>query len=173
MNAGLTSLNVVALAIDPSTPARIYATDGGVCEYLTAAGPFGFYTLPPCRVADPPGPWGSPSLVAGSDRSLALAGQCGIPTDAAAVSLNLTVVQPTDGPGHLTIYPRGVPLPVASTINYRAGQIRANNAIVPLGSDGDISVRCTQGSGTTDMVIDASRACSRHPYRRVTKIEMA
>jgi photosystem II stability/assembly factor-like uncharacterized protein len=160
MNAGLTNLIVRAFAIDPSTPARIYAgTDGGVYEYLTAAGPFGFYTVPPCRVADtrdPPGPWGSPSLVAGSDRSFALAGQCGIPPDAAAVSLNLTVVEPTDGPGHLTIYPRGAPLPVVSTINYRAGQIRANNVIVSLDSAGDISVHCGQGSGTADMVIDVN-----------------
>jgi len=68
----------------------------------------------------------------------------------------LAVVEPTDGPGHLTIYPRGNPLPVASTINYRAGQIRANNVIVSLGSAGDISVHCGQGSGTADIVIDVN-----------------
>ena len=40
MNAGLTNPFVNALAIDPSTPARLYAgTDGGVYEYLSAGGP--------------------------------------------------------------------------------------------------------------------------------------
>jgi hypothetical protein len=126
---------------------------------LTITAPNNFFTVTPCRVVDtrnPAGPLGGPSLVAGADRSFVLAGQCGIPADALAVALNMTVVLPTDGPGHLTLYPGGAPLPLASTINYRAGQIRANNAIIPLGSAGDIVVRCGQGSGTADMVIDVN-----------------
>ena len=126
---------------------------------LTITAPNNFFTVTPCRVVDtrnPAGPFGGPSLVAGADRSFVLAGQCGIPADALAVALNVTVVLPTDGPGHLTLYQGGASLPLASTINYRAGQIRANNAIIPLGSAGDIAVRCGQGSGTADMVIDVN-----------------
>jgi hypothetical protein len=125
----------------------------------SACTPAGFYTLSPCRLADTrsaSGPMGGPSLVAGASRSLTLAGQCGIPAGAQAVSVNVTVVQPTAGPGFLTLYPGGTSLPVASTVNYSAGQIRGNNVIVPLGSAGDILVWCGQGGGTADMVIDVN-----------------
>ena len=119
-------------------------------------GPFSFFTLPPCRVVDTRnavGAYGGPALIAGKDRSFIFVGQCGIPVGATAVSLNVTVVQPT-GPGFLTLYPGGTTLPLAATINYRVGRVRANNAVVPLGAAGDISVRCGQGSGTVNLVID-------------------
>jgi hypothetical protein len=118
-----------------------------------------FYTLSPCRLIDtrnPVGPYGGPSLVAGASRSFVLAGQCGIPLTATAVSLNVTVVSPTTGPGHLTVYPGGASLPLASTINYNQGNIRANNATIPLGSAGDIAVYCGQGSGTANLVVDTN-----------------
>jgi len=99
---------------------------------------------------------GGPSLVAGANRSFTLAGQCGIPAGARAVSVNVTVVQATAGPGFLTLYPGGTSLPVASTINYKASQTRGNNAILPLGSAGDIVVWCGQSGGTANMVIDVN-----------------
>jgi photosystem II stability/assembly factor-like uncharacterized protein len=158
MNAGLSNLFVNALAIDPSNPARLHAgTDAGVYAFLTAAVPFGFYTVPPCRVVDtrnPTDPHGGPSLVAGSGRTFIVAGQCGIPATATAVALNAVVVSPTTGPGYLTVYPGGAALSQTSTINYVQGDIRANNAIVPLGANGDIAVYCAQGSGTADLVVD-------------------
>ena len=122
-------------------------------------GGVGFFTVAPCRLVDtrnPDSPLGGPPLIAGTDRSFPLAGQCGIPAGARAVSVNVAVVQPTDGPGYLTLYPGASSLPVASTINYRAGQIRGNNAIIALGAAGDILVRCEQGSGTANMVIDVN-----------------
>ena len=82
-----------------------------------------------------------------------MAGQCGIPPEADALAVNVTVTEPTAG-GHITIYPLGVSLPLASTINYRAGQTRANNAIVPLGVNDSLAVFCGQSSGTTHFVID-------------------
>jgi hypothetical protein len=116
----------------------------------------GFYTLVPCRVADTrdtPGPYGGPALSGLTSRTFVLAGPCGIPPEADAVAINITVTQPT-ALGHLTIYPLGVPLPVASTINYSAGQTRANNAIVPLGTNDSIVVFSGQPSGTTHFLID-------------------
>jgi hypothetical protein len=116
----------------------------------------GFYTLVPCRVADTrdaPGPYGGPALSGLTSRTFVLAGPCGIPPEADAVAINVTVTQPT-ALGHLTIYPLGVPLPVASTINYSAGQTRANNAIVPLGTNDSIVVFSGQPSGTTHFLID-------------------
>ncbi len=117
----------------------------------------GFYTVSPCRVVDTrnaTGPYGGPSLATGASRTFAVAGQCGIPATAKAAALNVTVVSPTTGPGFLTVYPAGAPLPLASMLNYNQGAIRANNAIIQLGSGGSITVFCGQGSGTADLVID-------------------
>jgi hypothetical protein len=116
----------------------------------------GFYTLVPCRVADTrdaEGPYGAPALQAGATRSFPMAGRCGIPGEADAVAVNVTVTQPT-APGHLVIYPFGTALPPASTINYAAGQTRANNAIVRLGSIDSIAVTCGQSTGTTHFILD-------------------
>lgn len=59
-----------------------------------------------------------------------------VPPDASAVVLNLTVTAPA-GPGFVTVFPTGVPRPIASSINVDvAGQTIANLVTVPIG-DGD------------------------------------
>jgi len=117
-----------------------------------------FYTVTPCRVIDtrdPAGAFGGPALAAGATRGVTVGGQCGISNVAIAVSVNVTVIAPTAG-GYLTLFPSGAPMPVASTINYRAGQIRANNAILALGTGGAVSVFGGQGSGTVHFVVDVN-----------------
>lgn len=137
---------------------RDYAEGGtGVAVPLniTISVPSNFYTLAPCRVADtrdPNGPYGGPALVAGTERVFAIAGQCGIPLSAKAVSLNVTVTQPT-GPGHIILYPGGTAPQLSSAINYRPGQTRANNAIVPLGVGGTLAV---QSAASTHFIIDVN-----------------
>jgi len=116
----------------------------------------GFYTLTPCRLADTrgdPGPFGGPALQAGATRSFVMVGSCGIPAEADAIAVNIAVTQPT-ALGHVVIYPLGVALPMTSTINYSAGQTRANNAIVQVGTNGSIAATCGQASGTTHFIID-------------------
>jgi hypothetical protein len=54
------------------------------------------------------------------------------------------------------VYPAGSAVPATSTINYRAGQTRANNAIVPLGLSGDINVVSGQPSGTVHFILDVN-----------------
>jgi hypothetical protein len=102
---------------------------------------------------DAAGPYGGPALSAGATRAFVMAGPCGIPPEADAVAVNVTVTQPT-APGYLTLYPLGVARPLASTINYGPAQTRANNAIVQLGSGGSIVVTCGQSSGATHLIID-------------------
>jgi len=117
-----------------------------------------FYTVTPCRVLDtrsPSGPYGGPALVAGASRTFVLAGQCGIPTTATAVSSNLTVTQPTAA-GDLRALPGGLPMPTVSVINYMAGQTRANDANVSLGGLGEIAVRCDQASGSVHFILDVN-----------------
>jgi hypothetical protein len=101
------------------------------------------------------GPFGGPPLQAGTVRTFTMTGSCGVPQNATAVSVNVTVAGPT-APGYLTIFPAGAPLPLASMLNYGSGQIRANNAIVPIGTGGSIAVFCGQGSGTTEFIIDVN-----------------
>lgn len=132
--------------------------DIGCYEYRPPAAT-SFHTLTPCRVLDtrnPAGPYGGPSLSDSGARVFVLAGQCGIPAGATAVSVNLAAVSPTAGPGFFTVYPGATLRPLSSTINYRAGQTRANNAVVPLGVAGDVVVYCKQGTGTADLVLDVN-----------------
>lgn len=59
-------------------------------------------------------------------------------------------------PGYITMYPGGELLPLASTINYGAGQTRANNAVLRLGSGGTATATCGQGEGSVDVIIDTT-----------------
>ncbi len=118
-----------------------------------------FYTVTPCRVVDtrnPAGPYGGPALQSDGTRVFAPAGQCGIPSSATAVAVNVAVTQPSNGPGFLTLYPAGQPRPLASSINFRAGQTRANNAILALSGSGARAVYCFQGVGTTHLILDVT-----------------
>jgi len=118
-----------------------------------------FYTLTPCRVIDtrnPIGAYGGPALLSGGTRVFELAGRCGIASGATSVAMNIAVTQPTSGPGFLTLYPAGGPRPLTSTINFSAGQTRANNAILPLSGAGALSVYCGLGLGTTHLILDVT-----------------
>jgi len=117
-----------------------------------------FYTVTPCRVLDtrsPAGPLGAPALVANADRAFTVTGQCGIPVTAKAVSANVTITQPSSV-GDLRVYASGGALPLTSSINYRAGQTRANDAVIPLGGPGAFSVHCDQPSGSVQFIIDVN-----------------
>ena len=152
----LNSLNGAILANAAIVPA---GSSGSVSVYVTDASnviidingyfapPAGtalaFYPVTPCRVVDtrnPNGPFGGPSLAAGGTRSFTVPqGSCGIPTTAQAYSLNMTVVPP--GPlEYLTVWPTGQTQPYVSALNALQGQVAANAAIVPAGSNGAISV---------------------------------
>jgi streptogramin lyase len=117
-----------------------------------------FFTVTPCRVADtrgPTGPYGAPSLVAHADRTFVIAGQCGIPSSAAAVAFNFTITNPSGG-GDIRVFPAGSGLPLVSTMNWSAGQTRANNGVEALGAAGDITVHVDQPGGTVDFIIDVT-----------------
>ncbi len=119
-----------------------------------------FFTLTPCRVADTrnaTGVSGGPALAGGTTRNFPAAGICGIPSTASAVAINVTVVGQTDL-GDLRLYASGDTAPLASTINFRAGRVKANNAIMPLGAGGQIAVQCDMptSSGTTHFLFDVT-----------------
>lgn len=118
-----------------------------------------FVGIAPCRLVDTrpafgfSGQYGPPLLANGGPRSFDLTGRCGIPAGAQAVSLNVTVVSPA-GPGYVVVYPKGSGLPNVSTVNFAAGAVLANAAIVPLGVDGGITVLASGAS--TDLLLDVN-----------------
>lgn len=119
-----------------------------------------FYAVTPCRVIDTrgaAGPSGGPALATGgADRAFVLAGACGIPPGASAVSANVTVTAP-GAPGNLVIYRGDGVLPGTSTINFSPGQTRANNAVLQLALDGTGSVKVRNGSaGSVHLVVDVN-----------------
>jgi hypothetical protein len=126
-----------------------------------------FFPITPCRVVDtrfPNGQFGSPSLVAGQQRTFVLSlSNCKLPTapeDAGgAFSINVTVV-PKGGKPVWVVKVWGTSVahpdtPVASTLNAPTGTVTANAAIVtsnPATGEG-VTV---YSSDDTDVVIDVN-----------------
>jgi uncharacterized repeat protein (TIGR03803 family) len=145
----------------------ITATDNDTCvgstSYAVSVNVAGqvvrFFTIAPCRLIDTrrtPGTYGGPELQGGgAQRSFPVDGQCGVPGAAVAISANVTVVGATGG-ADLRIFSSGTPTPTVSSINFNAGQTRANNAILPMVGNpvGSITVQCDIPSGTTNMLLD-------------------
>ena len=66
--------------------------------------------------------------------------------------MNVSVV-PNGYLGYLTVWPAGQTRPVVSTLNSLDGRIKANAAIVPAGSNGQVSVYATD---TTNVILDVN-----------------
>ncbi len=144
--------------------ASSYTNTGGVYTNPTVLPPppppADFFTVTPCRLADTrnaAGPTGGPALAAGATRSFPVTGgACAIPSAAIAVSVNLTVTQPA-AQGHLILFPGDAAgPPLMSNINFTPGVTRANNAVVPLATNGG-TVNVKNGSaGTVHFVLDVN-----------------
>ncbi len=141
----LNSAGCLALTSDSSVSANF--------AVWTPPSALSFKPVTPCRVVDtrrPVGPLGAPSLAAGAIRSFTVPGACGIPAQAQAYSVNLTVV-PHGTLGYVTMWPTGQPQPNASTLNSPDGRVKSNAAIVPAGTGGAVSVFATDN---TDAILD-------------------
>jgi lysyl endopeptidase len=121
----------------------------------TLVAPADFYTLTPCRLVDTrnPNDPNGPAISSHQSRALVLAGSCGIPPAATAVSLIVTVVNPA-GDGFLSLSPASG-VPSIATVNFRQGQVRANNAIVALNANGAVTVY-DGAAGSVDYVVDVN-----------------
>jgi hypothetical protein len=78
----------------------------------------------------------------------------GVPHEATAALMNLTVVTPTGG-GFLTVYPSGFNQPISSNVNFAPGQVVANSVLSSIGGNGRI-VLVNGSGGTTDALVDLS-----------------
>ena len=79
-------------------------------------------------------------------------GRGGVPADSRSVVLNVTVVDPLAA-GYVTVYPCDGTPPTASSINFSAGDVRANAVVVKIGLAGAV---CLFSSTTTHAVVDVN-----------------
>jgi hypothetical protein len=79
-------------------------------------------------------------------------GVAGVPGDAAAVALNVTVTEP-GGAGYFTVYPCGAPRPTASNLNFAAGQTIPNAVVAQVGAGGSV---CVYTSTWAHLVVDVN-----------------
>jgi hypothetical protein len=164
--AGQTVSNLVLVKLSDGKVA-LHNASGGTVDFV--ADLVGYYhnlgtaslVVPtaPARVLDTRNGTGTGGTVAkiGPKQhiKLQISGLDGVPsTGATAAELNLTAASPAAN-GYLTLYPDGVALPTASSLNYRAGHTVANSSVASLGSDGAINVY-NGGSSPVDLVIDLS-----------------
>ena len=124
--------SVATSSFVPITPCRLMDTRAGevVGPRATPLEESAVYTVPV---------WGSN-------------GNCTIPTGATGLSMNVVAINPTAA-SYLTIFPADQPLPLASSLNWVAGQAPTPNAVtVAVSADGQISFY--NNGGTVDLAAD-------------------
>lgn len=112
-----------------------------------------YFTVTPCRVFDTRG---TTAMTSGETRVFNVAGTCGVPSTAKAVSVNMTVV-PTAA-GYINLFPGNLAQPGTSSISFVAGKNRANNAVLTLAPDGAGTVQgfASMPGGTVHLILDVS-----------------
>ena len=159
--AGQTVPNLVIAPVGPDGKVDIYNGSGAAVQVIAdvsgwfsagvpAAG--GLAPLTPARVLDTRVGQGAAGPVAGGGTvSLQVLGVGGVPsTGVSAVVLNVTATDPA-AVGYLTAWPDGVSRPLASNLNFTAGQTVPNLVVAPVGADGKVDIY--NGSGATVQVV--------------------
>jgi hypothetical protein len=134
-----TSTTTGAGLYNPLTPTRI-------CDTRAAGG---YATANQCNVGGPGtmGPFSTMNVTV-------TGGTTGVPaTGASAVVLNITVAD-TNASSYLTAWPTGGAQPTASNLNWVPGNVIANRVVVPVGTNGQISLY--NHFGNTDVIVDVT-----------------
>ncbi len=163
LNLPANKLAASVTAVVPLSPVdgafRVYNNSGTVdvivdlIGYFNKAGGATYFAEPvPQRVVDTRTSLGGhpAKLAAGEVLTLPVRGTVGIPSTATSVLVNITVTQGT-ATTYVTAYGQNLPSGI-STVNFDAGETRANLDIVGIGSDGAIRIR--NASGQTHVIVD-------------------
>ncbi|HEX2117574.1 MAG TPA: hypothetical protein VHF91_00195, partial [Acidimicrobiales bacterium] len=111
-----------------------------------------FHPVTPSRILDTR--FGAGPLGPAATMGVQVAGQGGVPAmGATAVVLNVAVTGPTAST-YLTVFPGGEAVPVASNLNFVAGQTVPNLVAAKLGTGGTLSAY--NAAGTTHLVADVA-----------------
>jgi len=154
---------VLKLTLHPTSYDWVFVDDTGVahdpgttaCHLRTSARAADYYTATPCRLVDTR--TDQTPLASGAPRRVAVAGACGIPASAVAVSVNVTVVNAT-GDGSLRLYAASDTVPGTNVVSFRAGSTRAAEAVVPLGELGQLAALASLSApgANVDLVVDVT-----------------
>ncbi len=115
-----------------------------------------FHSVSPARVLDTRTGNGGLSRPVAADETIdvQVAGRGGVPSSGvSAVVLNVTVTEPT-AVGHLTVFPSGTAMPLASNLNFVAGQTVPNLVVAKVGAGGKVSLFNSRSS--THVVFDVA-----------------
>jgi len=118
------------------------------------SGPGGAYhPLTPARILDTRTTLGGhpAQLCAGQTMTLQVAGAGGAPSGAYAAVMNVTATN-TSAASYLTIYPADAAQPLASSLNWTAGQTVPNLVEVAVGPTGGVNI--FNAGGSTDAIVD-------------------
>jgi hypothetical protein len=96
---------------------------------------------------------GGGRLSAGSETGIRIAGRGGIPTNVTSVMLNVTAVDPSAS-GHVTLYPCDTDRPLASNLNYAAGDVVANAVFARVNASSNEV--CVSTHAETDLIVDVT-----------------
>jgi hypothetical protein len=163
--AGQTVANLVVVKVGPDGKINFFNGGGGLHVIADVAGWFGpagettgarYHPLTPARVLDTRTATGAPAATvpAGGTLDLQVTGRGGVPASGVtAVILNVAVVDPA-GAGYLTAWPAGTPMPLASSLNFAAGQTVPNLVVAKLGAGGKLSLY--NGGGPAHLVADVA-----------------
>ncbi|HEY1280392.1 MAG TPA: hypothetical protein VGF22_12025, partial [Acidimicrobiales bacterium] len=155
-----TVANLVTVRVDGAGQVCIFASVGtnvvaDVQGYFSPGPGVDFTATEPVRVLDTRDGTGvaghhAGPLGRGGVFVLHVAGANGVPDDARAVLLNVTVTE-TQGPGFVAVYPCGRPVPFVSNLNFVRGIDRSNLVKARIGVDGNVCFFAFEG---TQLVAD-------------------
>jgi hypothetical protein len=138
--------------------------EGYVLGNPSTAGTGLFNVLAPTRIGDTRANSGMPDQgqtdPPGIRHFVQVTGQGGVPSSGvAAVVLNVTVTNATAGsaaaPNFATVFPGATATPLASNLNFVAGQTVANRVVVPVGA-GNGQIWIYNKDGYSDYIVDVS-----------------
>jgi len=136
-----------------STPTGGQGASVGAPSYFTPITPTRICDTRPGNPSNLSGPYAQcngNTLQPDVPETIQVTGLGGIPSGATAVVVNATVTD-AQSPGHLMLYPAGGTPPMASNLNWVAGQTVANEATVELSASGQMSM---VSNTTTDVIMD-------------------
>jgi spore germination protein YaaH len=146
------TLSATYLAVSGSTD-LVFDVTGYFAPDLTGAT---YVALTPARLLDSRvGNGLSGTFSAGVPRTFQVTGRGGVPSNAVAVTGNLTVTNQTTV-GAVYLGPNPTSSPSTSTLNFPVGDNRANAVSLALGAGGTLSATYLAVSGSTDLVFDVT-----------------
>ena len=156
--------STIALKADGTMSATYMVSSGATDLVIDITGYFTpdnlgatYHSIAPARLLDTrTGNGLAGKFNAGVPRAFQVWGRGGVPGNATAVTGNVTVTGATSTAA-VYVGPDPIVSPLASTINFAAGQVRANSLTVAIGQTGALNATLlASGTNTTDLVFDVT-----------------